>query len=79
MIVIEYMLLKGAEFSYDNMLYLMALKAFNGGKTLIYESRYGIFVACRFEIKGKKELNALYRELKKQTGATGIESRYYEK
>ena len=75
---VEYMLLTGAEFSYENVLYLMSIKAFNGHKTTIYQSRYGILVICGFDIS-KEDYNKLYKEMIKKTGAKHIDSRFYEK
>lgn len=75
---VEYMLLSGAEFSYENVLYLISIKAFNGHKTKLYQSRYGILVICGFDIS-KEDYKILHKELKKKTGAKYIDSRFYEK
>jgi hypothetical protein len=75
--IVEFMLISGIDFNTDNIIYLMSLKAFNGHETTMYESKYGIFVICGFEI-GKRELNKMYTDIKKNTGAKYVESRYYE-
>lgn len=77
--VIEYMLITGAKLNDTNIIYLMGLPEFNDCKTLIHPSKNGIFIACNFELKGERELNKLYKEIKKHTGATNVGSRYYEK
>lgn len=77
-ITVEYILITGIEFNSDNIIYLMSLKAFNGHKTTMYESRYGILIICGFEI-GKRSLKHMYKEIKKNTGAKYIDSRFCEK
>lgn len=76
--IIEYMIIRGAMFSYDNIIYLMSLEQFKNNKTLMHPTRTGIFVACVFSIE-QKELNKLYKEIKKHTGAEFIDSRFYKK
>lgn len=76
--IIEYMIIRGAMFSYDNIIYLMSLDQFKNNKTLMHPTRTGIFVACVFSIE-QKELNKLYKEIKKHTGAEFIDSRFYKK
>jgi hypothetical protein len=75
---VEYMLITGPEFNYDNIIYLMSLKIFNGGNISMYESKYGIFITCGFEI-GKRELNKLRHNIKKNTGAKYVDCRINEK
>ena len=75
--IVEYMRISGIEFNSDNIIYLMSLKAFNGYETTMHEGKNGILIVCGFEI-GKRELKKMYADIKKNTGAKYVDSRYFE-
>lgn len=75
---IEYMLIVNADFDYSTVIYLMSLKAFNGGNTSMRESKYGIIISCNFKIN-KRELNKLRSDIKENTGAKYVDCRINEK